>query len=75
MKRLIFAGVFGLLLTASACQTNPLIDPVDEFVNVTVGPEYLYYVETDPKLDASSKEARKMNVEAMRRLILEAQKK
>jgi hypothetical protein len=65
--------LFFLLMSLFGCQTNPMIEPSECFVN-TVGTEYLIYVEADKRLPEGGKRARRMNVEAFRRLIEEAKK-
>jgi hypothetical protein len=70
----ILVAVIVLLGICSAgCKSNPLIEPADAFCN-TVGTEYLKYVEADPNLDESGKQARRTNVAAFKALIEEAKK-
>jgi hypothetical protein len=62
-----------LLWACSGCASNPMAAPAEAFLD-TVGTEYLTYVEADPALDESAKQARRANVQAFRWLVEEARK-
>lgn len=66
----------GILLTGIAsasflagCQggaCGSLLESADQFVNTTVGPEYLEYVQADPSLTEGQKQIRRDNVQTFR---------
>lgn len=51
---------------AGCVVSAPFIEAADTFVNETVGPEYLTYVENDPALNADEVRYRQENVATFR---------
>ncbi len=62
------------LLAGCGSPTTLFIDAADSFVNTTVGPEYLDYVESDKSLTADEKLDRINNVQTFRDAVLAAQR-
>lgn len=71
------AGAAATLLVTSlvGCSGTDtvFINSADQFVNQTVGPEYLDYVEADSALTEVQKDIRRQNVDSFRRAVVEAQ--
>lgn len=62
--------LFGAV-SAFGCSDTALARSADMFVNQTVGPEYIEYISSDPRLSATDREDRLQNVESFRAVVAE----
>lgn len=77
MRRISYTGlVSAVLLLMTACQTNPLVGPFDTAMNETLGPYIEEKLQEDlesGKRDEDFVEAKRLELQALRALIKEAE--
>ncbi|MGH9389546.1 MAG: hypothetical protein ACRD1Z_08015 [Vicinamibacteria bacterium] len=72
MRKVAFAFVLALALSAGACKCSPAARQAASEIEATqkiVLPEYKSYVEKDAALDADKKDRRRKLVESLERLV------
>lgn len=68
-SKLVLLALPIMFIAGCASSDKTFLSSADQFVNKTVGPEYVGYVTKDPNLTENDKKDRLLNVESFKKVV------